>query len=255
MSSASAPAATPLGTARPAGHAAGRYLYLGVAVILAAVVLLAFTRTFWTPLSAGRLALHPAIMVHAALFFLWMLFFVMQAALPLAGRTALHRDLGLFGLGLAAVMVFSGLLAQVVNLKLALHGPRPDVALTGAVLGFSSMLLFTAFVSLGMLSIRTPERHKRFMVLATFSILQAALARAIMLFPAITLPQRVAIGAAVMDVMLLGVVFLDARARGRVHSVYAWGGVAILLAQGLRGVLLRTDGFRAFASWLAGLGG
>lgn len=236
-----------------AGRHAGRYLYLGVALTLALIVFLAFTRTFWAPLTAGRLALHPAVVVHAALFFAWTLFFVTQTALPLAGRTQLHRGLGLVGIALAALMVFSGLLAAIVTLQADLQS-APRAARTGAVLSFSGMTLFASFFALGIANIRRPERHKRLMLLATFSILQAAIARVIMLFPAIAQPQRVVLGAAVVDLLLLGVILLDWRARGRVHRVYVAGGAFIVLVQYLRTVLLRTDAWVAFTAWLAALG-
>jgi hypothetical protein len=232
-----------------------RYLYVGTATLIALIVYLAFTRTFWTPLAEGSLALHPAVVVHAVLFFLWTLFFVTQSWLPIAGRTALHRELGLFGIALAAVMVFSGILATIVTLQSGLAGPRPEAARASAVLGIPAMALFTTFIALGIANVRKPDWHKRLMMLATFSILQAAVARVIRLFPLITLPQRMVIGAVIVDALLLVVVLLDARVRGRVHPVYAAGGALIVLVQYGRGELLATDVWVSFCDWLAALGG
>lgn len=231
----------------------GRYLYLGVAMTLALIVFLAFTRTFWAPLAAGRLALHPAVVVHAVLFFTWTLLFAAQTALPLAGRTHQHRALGLVGIALAALMVFSGLLAAIVTVQADLAS-APQAARTGAVLSVSGITLFTTFFALGIANVRRPERHKRLMVLATFSILQAAIARVIMLSPAIAQPQRVWTGALLVDLLLLGVILLDWRARGRVHRVYLAGGAFIVLVQYLRMALLRTGAWAAFTAWLAALG-
>jgi hypothetical protein len=235
-------------------RAPGRYLYLGTALLLMTLVYLAFTRTFWSPLAAGSLALHPAIIVHAALAFLWTALFVVQTWLPLAGRTALHRDLGLLGIALAATMVFSGLLAAIVSLQAGLPGPRPEAARTGAVLSFSGMTLFTTFFVLAIANLRRVERHKRLMVLASFSILQAAIARFIMLFPLIAQPQRVVIGALIVDALLLAVALIDARARGRLHPVYVAGGAFIAGVQFLRAQLLHTAAWEDFCAWLAALG-
>jgi energy-converting hydrogenase Eha subunit A len=232
----------------------GRYLYFGTALLLGALVYLAFTRTFWSPLASGSLALHPAIIVHAALFFLWTGFFVVQTWLPLAGRTALHRDLGMFGIALAAMMVFAGLLAAIVSIKAGLAGPRPEIARTATVLSFSGMTLFSTFIVLALANIRRPDFHKRLMLLATFSILQAAVARVIMLVPAIAQPQRVVIGAVIVDAMIVAVALLDARDRGRVHPVYVAGGAFIVGVQYLRAQLLGTDGWVHFCTWLAALG-
>ncbi len=234
--------------------AVGRYLYLGTALVLTALVYLAFTRTFWSPLAAGSLALHPAIVVHAVLFFLWMVFLAVQAWLPLAGRTALHRELGLLGIALAALMVFSGMLATIVSLKQGLPGPQPHAARTGAVLSVAAMVMFSTFIVLAIANTRRPEIHKRLMLLATFSILQAAIARFIMLVPSIAQPQRVVIGALIVDALIVAVALLDARARGRVHPVYVAGGAFIAGVQYLRAELLVTDAWATFCAWLAALG-
>jgi hypothetical protein len=77
----------------------------------------------------------------------------------------------------------------------------------------------------------------------------------IRLFPLITLPQRMVIGAVIVDALLLVVVLLDARVRGRVHPVYAAGGALIVLVQYGRGELLATDVWVSFCDWLAALGG
>lgn len=232
----------------------GRGLYFGTAVAVAVIVFLGFGRTFWAPLAAGSLDLHPAIVVHAILFFGWVLLFLAQTALPLAGRVRAHRALGLAGIALAGMMVFAGILAAIVTVQQGFGGPRPEAVRTSAALSFSGMTLFSTFFALGIASIARPERHKRLMVLATFSILQAAIARIIMLFPAISQPERVTIGAVVVDTLLLGVVLLDARARGRVDPVYAWGLTLIVLVQCGRVVLLRTDAWGDFVAWFAALG-
>jgi hypothetical protein len=223
-----------------------------VASALAVVVFLAFTRTYWAPIASGAIALHPAIHVHAVLCFLWTLFFLTQTVLPLRNRVALHRQLGLFGIALAAMMVFAGVLATIVSLKAGL-GERPVIARTSAALSFGGMTLFSTFVAFGIANVLNPERHKRFMLLATFSILQAAVARWIMLIPSIGQPLRILIGAALVDLMLLAVIVIDSRARGRVHPVYVCGGALIVLVQWARIAMLDTATWVAFTNWLAAL--
>ncbi len=242
----------PIAGAREA--AARRSLqYVITACGLALVVFLAFTRTYWAPLASSSDALHPAIHVHAVLFFTWTLFFVAQTALVAGGRTVWHRELGMIGIALAAAMLFSGMLATIVSLNAGLAGPRPDVARRAAALSFSGMTLFTTFVTLGIASVKAPERHKRFMVLTTFAILQAAVARVIMLFPAITLPQRVHVGAAIVDALLLGVMLHDRRLTGRWHPAYVLGLAFIVAIQVARSAILDTPLWIDFTAWLAAL--
>lgn len=229
-----------------------RYFYVGIASVLAIIVFVAFTRTYWAPLGQRTLALHPAIQVHAILFFLWTLFFLMQTVLPVRNRTALHRQVGMFGIALAAMMVFSGVLGLIVSLKSGLE-VRPQIARTAAALSFGGMTLFTTFISLGIANVLRPERHKRFMVLATFSILQAAIARLIMLIPSIGQPLRITIGTIIVDLMLLTVIAIDSRAQRRIHPVYVGGALFILFVQWARIAVLDTQAWIEFTNWLAAL--
>ncbi|HEX7080758.1 MAG TPA: hypothetical protein VF329_07070 [Gammaproteobacteria bacterium] len=201
--------------ARAASH--GK-LYFGTAVSMAAVAFAGFVPSYWAPLAAGTLALHPAVHFHGVLFFLWMLYFVAQTALVADGRTGWHRELGLFGIALAAVMAFSGILVQIVSLAAGLQGPQPEVARYVAALGFSAMLMFTTFVALAIANVRRPEIHRRLMVLASFAIIGAAVVRLVRLVPGMTtLAERVLLGTVIVDGLLVALVLLDRRTVGRVH--------------------------------------
>lgn len=229
-----------------------RYFYVGIASVVTIIVFLAFTRTYWAPLGQRTIALHPAIHVHAILFFLWTAFFLMQTLLPIRNRMALHRLAGMFGIALAAMMVFSGVLAMIVSLKAGLE-VRPQIARTAAALSVGGVTLFSTFIALGIANVLRPERHKRFMVLATFSILQAAIARLIMLIPSIGQPLRVTLGTIIVDLMLLTVIAVDSRAQRRVHPVYLYGALFILFVQWARIAVLDTQAWIEFTHWLAAL--
>jgi hypothetical protein len=151
-------------------------------------------------------------------------------------------------------MVCSGILAAIVSLKAGVAGPRPHMARTAAALSFGGMLVFTTFVAAGIANVRRPEVHKRWMVLATFGILQAAIARWIMLVPAIGQPLRILIGAVIVDLMIIAVALVDARARGgRVHPVYVTGLALLVLVQWARAAVLDTAPWLRFTTWLVAL--
>ncbi|HEX6994901.1 MAG TPA: hypothetical protein VF339_12220 [Gammaproteobacteria bacterium] len=229
-------------------------LYVYSALLLASIAFAGFTPTFFSPLVAGTLALHPAILVHGVLFFAWTLYFVAQTSLAAARRTRAHMMLGLFGIALAAWMLFSGILAAIVSLAANLPGPRPDAARAAAALSFSGTLLFTTFIAVGITNIGRPDVHRRAMTLAAFSIIQAAIARLIMIVPQIAQPERIVIGAVIVDLLLIGVVLLDRRAIGRVHPMWVAGLALIVTVQWLRVVIARTEAWAVFTAWLAQLG-
>lgn len=238
---------------RSAEVARSQYLYVGVSVLFALIAFVGFAPSYWVPLAGGTLDLHPSIHVHAALFFVWTLFFIVQTALVTSGHTRWHRELGLAGIALASAMVFSGILATIVSLQASLP-VRPELARTSAALGFSGMALFSTFVTLAIVNVRRPERHKRLMVLASFSIAGAAAVRVFRLIPSITLADRVLFGTVALDLLLLAVVLIDRRATGRVHRVWLFGGAALILAQYLRGAVVPTAFWRDVTQWLAMLG-
>lgn len=226
--------------------------YSRLAIVLAAIVFLAFARNYWAPLAGGTLDLPRAVHIHAVLSFVWMLFFVVQTTLVANGRVSLHRALGLLGISIATAMVITGVVATTVSLEAGLVGPKPEFARLANVLGMFSMALFSLFFALAIANIRKSEHHKRFMVLATFSILQAAIARVIQLFPAFSFPQRTTIGAVVVDVMLLAVIAIDTRLHRRLHPVYVLGFVLLVTAQVSRILVLNTEWWTRFGNWLAG---
>jgi hypothetical protein len=140
---------------------AARPFYFRLGIVLAGIVFLAFSRNYWAPLAQGTLDLPRAVHIHAVLFFLWMIFFVVQTTLVARGRTSLHRELGLLGISIATAMVITGVVATTVSLKAGLAGPNPEFARRANVLGMFAMALFSIFIALAIANIRRPELHKR----------------------------------------------------------------------------------------------
>jgi hypothetical protein len=231
----------------------GRYLYVGAALTIALIAIPAFTRTYWAPMASSALVLHPAVHIHAVLFFLWIAVLITQTVLPLRGRIAAHQALGLAGIALAALMVFSGILATIASLKAGLAGPRPEAARLSAGLGFGGMLLFSSFIIAGIANLRRPDWHRRLMLVATISILQAAIARWIMLIPTFNMPQRVLIGAVIVDALLVVIALLDMRSQRRLHPAWIVGLSAMLAVQWARVAIQPSDTWLAFTAWLAAL--
>jgi hypothetical protein len=238
-----------------AGVNAARYFYVGISGFIAACTFIAFTRTYWAPMADGRLEMHAAFHVHAALFFVWTLYFLSQTIVAAQGRTLLHRELGMLGVALAGAMVFSGVLATIVNLSLSLGTPRERVILGTSILALTAMIIFTVFMTAAVANIRRPEWHKRLMVLATFALMQAVVARYILMIPDLTQPHRALISAGITDLMLLAVILADARIKGRIHPVYLAGGAFLLFVQIARSPVTHTPFWRDTAHWLASLAG
>jgi hypothetical protein len=91
------------------------------------------------------------------------------------------------------------------------------------------------------------------MLIATIGILQSAIARWIMLIPAISLPQRVLIGAVIVDLLLVGIALLEARTQKRLHPAWPIGLAAMVFVQWARVAMQPTEPWLAFTAWLAAL--
>ncbi|HUO68287.1 MAG TPA: hypothetical protein VMV37_12160, partial [Gammaproteobacteria bacterium] len=172
MRAASAVAAAPAGA-----RANDRAFYTGIAFAVALAVLVGFSRTYFLRPYFDATPLDTAFHVHGLVFSAWIVLFVAQTSLVAAGRSSVHRKLGWVGACLAALMV-------AVALNAAVHGAHRDIAagyeieslrfFTTPVL---AMAMFASLVALAVTARGRPETHKRLMLLATLSLLDAAVAR------------------------------------------------------------------------------
>src|SRR5205085_8634908 len=100
---------------RPALQA--RYFHMLMAACCVAIAFLGFAPTYWLPLAAGTFKANPVVHIHGLVFFSWTLFFLFQAWLVAAGRTARHRSIGLIGISLATLMTDIGIITAINHTK------------------------------------------------------------------------------------------------------------------------------------------
>jgi hypothetical protein len=248
------------GTIAAAGRAEGD-IYLHLALVCAVVAFVGFAPTYWLPLAAGTLKAPPIIHLHAAIFFLWSLFLVVQAWLAARRRIARHRAVGLIGVSLATAMTIFGIIAAInrmhwaASLGLAEAGRAFAVVPVGAILFFAVTFAFAAG------QVRRMDWHKRLMLVAAISILDAPIARWFITFlappdlPPGPPPVAVDLGPSLVALLILLVaMLLDWRRRGRLHPAYAIGAGAYVLLKIVQVPLSQTQAWHAFAGWLMTLG-
>lgn len=210
-----------------------------------------FAFTYFGPLLAGTYSpVPPTVHLHGWSFFLWYLLLPAQALLVRFRRLALHRGLGLASVGLAMVMVASGLVVASVQIHRA-SGPQgsPFWSLFGLGI-LSTLVVFAVFYGLAIRHRRKPALHRRFMILAgagglgaaAFRILGAAFGGGTWTVPG---------GILVTALFVVAAMIHDRRSEGRVHPAYAWGlggmlglsgGALLLPVLGLAGPLNRMVG-------------
>ena len=222
-----------------------RIFYCGMALSVAVSVFVGFAATFY--LRPGTLpALSPLLLVHGTLFTSWILIFIAQTSLIAARRADLHRRVGIGAALVATAMVVVGVAAAVDTLRrgaIPLPGIDPRMFFS---IPMGDMVVFAILVGAGLLNRANSEIHKRLMLLATISLLTAAIAR----WPVPLLQQGAPLSLfAVTDLFVLAAIAYDVVSRRRVHPAYIWGGLLVIASQPARLMIAGTPIWLAFASW------
>lgn len=223
--------------------------YVIVSVVALAIVIGGFSLTYLVPVAtSSTFSLRPMVHAHGLMYFAWMFLFILQPVLVRVGSTSLHRKVGVGGFVLAAGMVIIGLMTAITGTKL--NSPvLTEGGLTAKeflIVPITDMILFTLYLAVALGKLRNFEAHKRLMILATLSILPAAVGRIgglleISNFLFILLIQH--------SILYAGVIF-DLVTRRKIHPVYIWGGLLLVAVHLARFPLAATDLWGAIADWL-----
>src|SRR5258708_16780159 len=185
------------------------------------------------------------------LVFTWTLDVAFQTWLAASGHTARHRSLGVIGVSLATAMTIFGFLVAVNAMKRSAAMGQLDAGVEFAIVPLSGILLFAVVSGLAIAKTRQPETHKRLMLLAAISILDAAVARWFLTFlapprPPGPPPVPATLGPAMVAYLLLVVAIVaDWRRCGRPAPVYIYGGAALLAGKPLNWPISMTTGWHS----------
>ncbi|RZL25228.1 MAG: hypothetical protein EOP64_07135 [Sphingomonas sp.] len=219
-----------------AGHAdlaSERRFFLGMAIVIAATVILGFTmnaaRMHWT-----FFALPVQVHLHAAAFLSWIILYVVQNWLIVRGSIKRHRQLGVLGAGIAVTMVVLGIVTTVAAIKQHRVPPffPPGIFLVLDVLGVIGFGILTAWA----IALRKRAAwHKRLMLCGTILVMSPALGR-ILPMPLLGQFAPLAVFASMAVFVIAGMIF-DLRLRGKIHPAYYWGGGVLVVTNVLVGPL------------------
>ncbi len=160
-----------------------RFFYFGAAALLFVLMLIGFQQFYLHGRAFPDRELTPPIrtllILHGSAMSAWMLLFLAQPLLIVSGNRRVHMMLGRVGAVLAACMVVLGVR---VGIEAARVNP-PDMKLWGLVpkqfmaIPLIAILIFAIFVILGVWNRRRPEVHRPMMLLATLTVIAAAIDR------------------------------------------------------------------------------
>lgn len=246
-----------LGAVRPKA----RNFYVYMAAACATVAVLGFAPTYWLPIMTGAFKAHPVVHIHGIIFYSWTLFFLAQTWLATRGHIAWHTTMGMVGISFATAMTIFGFLAAINQMETAATLGLEDAGKAFAIVPISSILFFAMVFILAVTNVRRSEWHKRLMLLATISILDAPIARWFQTFlapPGSSGPPPVAADIPpflVTFILLVVAIVFDWRTRGRPHPAYLSGGSALVALKVLQVPLSATPLWHSVAGWILALAG
>jgi hypothetical protein len=211
-----------------------RYFYFLTSLLVPAIVFAGFRRTVNDNL------FHPAVprpfilWIHATAFATWVMFFIFQSALVRIDKVSWHRVSGLFGAGLASVMVPLGVTTAIVMARfdmVQLHIPGADAFL---IIPFYDMLAFGVSIGLAIYWRQRPELHRRLVLIATCGLTGAAFGRFDLLFNNNLYYPCV-------DLLILLGVARDLLVDRRVHKVYLYALPLLIVGQTLAVYIFRSN--------------
>jgi len=237
-----------------------------MAVLCLVMAVGGFAPTYWLPVAAGTFVGPPINHIHGLLFTAWTIFFVVQARLIAIGHTQRHRALGLVGISLVTAMVIVGLLVAIRSALDGIARGFGDQAIPFMTVPVTGIVVFAGLIVAAIAYARNEDVHKRLMLVATASLLQAAAGRwfRIFLAPPEVLalpvadspppPVQFTIGPGLVSniPIIIGIIY-DWRTRGRPHPAYLIGGGIVLFTQLARIPLSTTAAWRSIAEGLLAL--
>ena len=223
-------------------------LYPLFAVASTFLLFAGFARSYYLRSAFGFPTLSGFLHLHGLVMTSWFVLFLVQVGLISLGRTRLHRQLGVLGVGLATVMVA---VTSMVVIRAARRSftPFPETVnwpgflLLGLGIVATFALLFSAAIWLRAQS----AIHKRLMVLASLTIWGPAISRLpLHLIETGSLWTTIALG----DACVLTCVAIDSIQNHKLNPAYLWGGLLILSSHPLLIWIGNTPAWARTATWL-----
>ena len=237
-----------------------RRFYSSMALVMALVTIIGFGPTYYFAglQDAPTPVLTPRIHIHGAFCTAWIALLIVQTRLIAAGERRLHRMLGAAGAFVALAILVTGVMVALASQRrthtLANAGTMADPYMF-LIFPISAVLVFAGFVILGVLWRNRADFHKRFMLLATASLIGPAFARIVTQASSGLgiVGVRGAFGGLILiDLLVVALAIYDFRSRGRLHPATLWGGAFLILSGPLRIAIGFSDAWQSFAQSLMG---
>jgi FtsH-binding integral membrane protein len=215
------------------------------AALMLLTVIIGFGPTYYFA-GAWRAPLpSPMIHLHGALFSSWMLLLIVQTSLVSAKRVDIHRRLGIVGFIIALAMIVVGPLAATDSLVRGRLVVGPDVQ-AFYLIPLTDILIFGVVIAAAFRARRDSAAHKRYIYIATTSLLIAAVARWHVPF----IFHNPFLAGLASDIFLVILVGYDLWSTRRIHRATLWASIYMLIIQQIRYPIAASAPWHSFAAWV-----
>ena len=223
--------------------------FSAMAAVALIAVLVGFARTYFLAGLFRAPLPNMLVHIHAAAFTSWIVLLIAQISLVAARRVDLHRRLGQLGFVLAMLMIVLGVLTATDRLARQSLNPGADgieeVRHLYAV-SLGGMLMFGTFIYLGYRNRFRPAVHKRLVLFATFSLLDAGFDR----WPVFDPYSLPVVNLICFTPLVLLTMAYDRWSSGRVLPVTLWSTLFLFTVQQGRHLLSDTAAWQGFTMWV-----
>lgn len=158
-------------------HRTARYFFVAMSFFFLFISVVGFVPSYQAMYNGTRrFPIHWFAHVHGALMSAWLLVFITQTLLAEKSNLKVHRQLGLFSIGLGVIIWISMWIASAR----ALIGFNPQVGhflFDVLTIQFYGIVLFGLFFPWGIAARKHGASHKRLLFLATLVLMQAPIDR------------------------------------------------------------------------------
>jgi len=227
------------------GRRYDHFFFSAMALLMLVTVFVGFARTYY--LAGVFHAPLPSFIIHlhGAAFSCWILLLITQTSLVAAGRTDIHRRLGIAGFLLACLMVVLGVLAATDSLVRE-AGPVGRDPKFFFIIPITDVLLFGTLIFFAFRNRFNPAAHKRLIFVATSGLLIAAIAR----WPVAFLYRNAARAGFAVYLFLLILMAYDLWSTRKIHRATLWASAFLVFVFQVRIPIGNTAVWHAFATWV-----
>lgn len=250
--------------AMPTRTPAGRWFFVGMALVMIATSIAGFLPAIINP-ATRRAPLTALATAHGIVYFMWLLFYLAQSLLISNQRVDLHRRFGLISILLLSVMIPLGFVTTTAMVRRGFDlsgdqhiAPHPDGqtsmdAPTASLGNLSALLGFTILAIAELCYRRRPDVHKRLMLFANISLMTAPITHLVGHIPSTWLSPAASTGTFfAIDILFLLAPFVgDYLIEKRIRLLTAVMAIGFFATQFLLGFVASSAAWPRFAEWIS----